>query len=358
LGKEVSFPDISPGLTVTTDEGQIVEGKGVMPEILVTGANGFVGRELSRTLMNRDYVVRAAVRRLAEPVFGRTSGSVGAVAVGDIGPMTDWSLALGGVDTVVHLAARVHVMQEVSSNPLESFRSVNVHGTERLARMAVEHGVRRFVYISSISIHGNSTGDSSYREGDQVQPHSAYAVSKWEGELVLRKIEQESDMEVVIVRPPLVYGPGVGGNFMRLMQWAHRGFPLPLKSIRNKRSFIAVENLADLIECCVSNPNAAGETFVASDGEDLSTPELIDVVARLMGRTSRLIPVPVCVLRAVGKIMGKEAIMDRLCNSLRVNAEKSRYMLNWKPRISLSAGLERTVKWYMEQNANGGERVS
>lgn len=319
--------------------------KGDMTRILVTGANGFVGRELCKTLCRQGYNVRMAVR---------CSQDGHAVAVGNIGPNTDWSMALDGIDIVVHLAARVHVMQEISKNPLESFRTVNVHGTERLAQMAVDRGVKRLVYISSISIHGNSTGDRAYVEGDGAQPHSPYAVSKWEGELVLRKIEKEKGLETVIVRPPLVYGAGVGGNFLRLMQWASRGFPLPLKCIRNKRSFIGIENLANLIECCVSNPNAAGETFVASDGEDLSTPDLIDHVARLMGRSARMISVPVGVVRMLGKLVGKGDVIDRLCNSLQVDSSKAHNALKWKPQVPMYVGLERTVKWYMEQNTTGG----
>jgi nucleoside-diphosphate-sugar epimerase len=333
-----------------------------MKRVLVTGANGFVGRRVCSLLQKKDYVVRGAIRHYdrSGDRFLEKGANLGCdiVPIGDINGETDWSKALLDIDIVVHLAARVHVMQEMSKNPLESFRSVNVNGTERLARMAIENRVKRFVYISSISIHGNSTGIRAYVEEDKAQPHSPYAISKWEGELILRKIEEESDLEVVIIRPPLVYGEGVGGNFLRLMRLAHMGFPLPLKSIKNKRSFIGVENLADLIECCVSNPNAAGETFVASDGEDLSTSDLIDRVAKLMGRSARLIPVPVSVLRALGKMAGKEDVLNRLCNSLQVDAAKARNMLNWKPRIPLNIGLAHTVKWYMEQNDNAGNRIS
>ena len=248
-------------------------------------------------------------------------------------------------------------MQEMSRVPLESFRSVNVHGTERLARMAIEKGVKRLVYISSISIHGNSTVDRAYVEDDEAQPNSPYAVSKWEGELVLRKIERESDLEIVIVRPPLVYGEGVGGNFLRMMQWTNKGLPLPLKSIRNKRSFIGIENLADLIACCVSHPEAAGETFLAADGEDLSTPDLIGRVANLMGRSARLFPMPESVIRALGKMAGKGDITDRLCSSLQVNANKARRLLKWQPQLPLDMGLSRTVRWYMKRNEGGGGHV-
>lgn len=327
-----------------------------MEKILVTGANGFVGGRLCGNLIERGYDVRAAVRLRAnrdQDNFENIPNSE-MVSIGDIGPETDWSEALKNVRVVVHLAARVHVMQEMSKNPLESFRSVNVHGTERLAQMAIENGVRRFVYISSISIHGNSTDERAYVEDDRAHPHSPYAVSKWEGELALRRIVERTALELVVVRPPLVYGAGVGGNFLRLMEWAHRGFPLPLGKIRNRRSFIGVENLADLIVSCVSNSRAAGETFVASDGEDLSTPDLISRIARLMGRPTRLLPVPVGMLRAIGRFAGKDDVLDRLCNSLRVDATKARRLLHWQPRVSLDMGLERTVRWYMEQYQSGG----
>lgn len=329
-----------------------------MTRVLVTGANGFVGRRVCALLWAKGYAVRSAIRRRGVCLDGAMreksplQGDI--IEAGNIDVNTNWSKALNGIDIVVHLAARVHVMQETSKTPLESFRSVNVHGTERLARMAIEKGVKRFVYISSISIHGNSTDNSAYVEGDDALPHSPYAISKWEGELVLRKIEKESDLEVVIIRPPLVYGAGVGGNFLRLMQWAHRGFPLPLKGIRNKRSFIGVENLSDLIECCVSNPNATGETFVVSDGEDLSTSDLVTRVAKLMGRPARMMSVPVGVLRMLGRLAGKEDVIDRLCNSLCVDASKARLMLGWQPRVSFDVGLESTVRWYMSSYKNRG----
>ncbi len=327
-----------------------------MGMIFVTGANGFVGQRVCRSLQAAGCGVRGAVRHISglnEVHAAEALDAKDVVQVGNIDGATDWSLALDGIDTVVHLAARVHVIQEVSKNPLESFRSVNVNGTERLARMAIKNGVKRFVYISSISIHGNSTEERAYVEDDQAHPHSPYAVSKWEGELILKKIAAESRLELVIVRPPLVYGAGVGGNFLRLMQLAHKGLPLPLKSIKNRRSFIGIENLADLIVHCVVNSSAAGETFVASDGEDLSTPDLISRVAKLMGRRARLFPVPVSILRALGRVSGKEDVLDRLCNSLCVDASKARSVLNWKPRIPLDMGLERTVRWYMDRYQGG-----
>lgn len=332
-----------------------------MKHVLVTGANGFVGKRVCSRLRKEGYAVRGAVRHYApccdDDVRWSATLNGEIVSVGDIDENIDWSTALDGIDVVVHLAARVHVMQEISKDPLESFRSVNVHGTERLARMAIEKGVRRFVYISSISVHGNSTVARAYLEEDEAQPSSPYAVSKWEGELALRKIERESNLDVVIVRPPLVYGEGVGGNFLRMMQWVQKGLPLPLKSIRNKRSFIGIENLANLVACCVSHTKAAGETFLAADGEDLSTPDLVDCVAKFMGCSARLFSTPVSVIRAFGRITGKGDITDRLCSSLQVDAGKARSVLKWQPRISLDEGLARTVKWYMEQNENGGNCV-
>jgi len=332
-----------------------------MMKVLITGANGFVGKRVCSRLRKEGCAVRGAVRHY-DPYcednarWGVTlNGDI--VSVGDIDANTDWSRALNGIDVVVHLAARVHVMQEISEDPLESFRSVNVHGTEHLARMAIEKGVKRLVYISSISIHGNSTVDRAYLEEDEAQPNSPYAVSKWEGELLLRKIERESNLEIVIVRPPLVYGEGVGGNFLRMMQWTNKGLPLPLKSIRNKRSFIGIENLADLIACCVSHPEAAGETFLAADGEDLSTPDLIGRVAKLMGRSARLFPLPVDVIRTLGRLAGQRDIVDRLCSSLRVDATKARSVLKWQPQTSFDVGLDRTVRWYMEQQGKGEGRV-
>ena len=322
-----------------------------MKRILVTGANGFVGRKLCKVLQNTNNYVRAAVRHIAETdssdgqIF---SPSMDVVAVGEIGLRTDWSSALAGIDTVVHLAARVHILQEKSQNPIESFRAVNVQGTERLAQMAAECGISRFVYVSSISVHGNSTGEKAYVEEDGANPHGFYAVSKLEGELALRKIAERSGFDLVIVRPPLVYGPGVGGNFLRLMCWADKGWPLPLGSVRNLRSFIGIENLVDLLVSCVEHERAAGQTFLAADGEDLSTPDLIRRVAVLLGRPARLIPFPVAALRLAASAFRSDDVMERLCNSLQVNAEKARMVLGWRPRVSLDEGLKQTTKWYLD----------
>lgn len=321
-----------------------------MRRILVTGANGFVGRKLCNVLRTQGCPVRSAVRKLDEHCDMMASDAQGSdvVAVGDIGARTDWSQALKDVDTVVHLAARVHILQEMSKNPIESFRSVNVAGSERLANISVALGVKRFIYVSSISIHGNSTGERAYVEEDEAQPHSPYAVSKWEAELALRRVAQESRLELVIVRPPLVYGPGVGGNFLRLMRWADKGWPLPLGSVSNLRSFIGIENLVDLLVKCIEHPNAAGETFLVADGDDLSTPDLIRKVAKLLKRPTRIFPFPVSILRATASMMHMEDVLDRLCNCLQVDAGKAHRMLGWKPSVSLSEGFEQTTRWYVD----------
>ena len=237
--------------------------------ILVTGANGFVGTALCRYLVASGVEVRGAVRRLDRP--GVQVNGVEYVQVGEIGPGTDWSAALQGVDVVIHLAARVHVMKEFSRDPLADFRAVNTAGTESLAKLAATKGVRRIVYLSSIKVNG-SVG-AGFTEADAPHPQDAYALSKWEAEQALHRISGETKLEVVVLRPPLVYGPGVGGNFLRLMKLMRRRWLLPLASVHNRRSLIYLGNLVDAIALSVGHPAAAGETFLVSDGEDLSTAE-------------------------------------------------------------------------------------
>lgn len=318
-----------------------------MTRILVTGANGFVGRALCPALREAGYGVSGAIRDDREYGVELVRSDLDAmILVGDIDGATDWSGALAGVDVVVHLAARVHILQEVSRNPLESFRSVNVMGSERLARAAAAAGVKRLVYVSSISIHGNSTEAKPYSESDAAHPHSPYAVSKWEGELALQRVSLETGLELVTVRPPLVYGPGVGGNFLRLMCWAEKGWPLPLASIHNLRSFIGIDNLVDMLVRCVDHPKAANEVFLAADGEDLSTPDLLRRVANLLSRPARLLPFPVNILRASASVVSMDDVVDRLCNSLQVDSGKARRVLGWQPSVSLDEGFARTAEWY------------
>lgn len=296
------------------------------------------------------YYVRAA-HRLEVPIFGE---GVEAVRVGGLSRDTDWREALSDVDSVIHAAARAHVMHDEAEDPLAEYRRVNVEGTINLARQASTAGVRRFVFISSVKVNGEGTAlDRPYTEDDIPAPVDPYGISKHEAEEGLRKVSADTGMEIVIIRPALVYGPGVRGNFLRLLWLADKGWPLPLGSIKNLRSFIGVDNLADLIVRCIEHPRAAGETFLAADGEDVSTPGLIGKISKLTGRSERLIDVPASVLRVLGSISGKRGAVDRLVGSLRVDATKARRMLDWHPPQSLESGLERTVRWYVDSYKRG-----
>ncbi len=313
-----------------------------MTTILVTGANGFVGHALCAELARREYSVRGVVREPSRSVGLRCE----ITKVGDIGPDTDWSRSLIGMDTVVHLAARVHVMQDAAADPLTEFRKVNTYGTERLARMAAAASVKRLIYISSIGVNGKCTKALSFAETSLPNPHDPYSVSKWEAEQTLHKISQETGLEVVIIRPPLVYGPGNPGNFLRLLRLVGRGVPLPLGLVNNQRSLIYVGNLADAIVTCLKHLAAAGQTYLVSDGEDVSTPELIRRIAGALGRPARLLPVPPAVLRFAGHLTGKSAEVERLLDSLVIDSSKIRRELGWKPPFTMEQGLMETAQWF------------
>jgi UDP-glucose 4-epimerase len=300
----------------------------------VTGATGFVGTALLARLTASGYGVVPAVRR--------SSGLPNEVVVGNLAASTDWRPALSGCDAVVHLAARVHVMDESSKNPLALYRETNTDATLSLARQAAAAGVKRFVFISTIKVNGEG-GDAAYREIDAPAPADAYAISKWEAEQGLWRIARETGLEVVILRPPLVYGPGVKANFLRLMQLIHKGWPLPLGAIRNRRSLLYLGNLVDAIRLCVEHPAAAGQTFLLDDGEAVSTPDLIRAVAHAMGRTARLPAVPVSVIEFAGALLGKRAAVARLTGSLWVDSSSIQSQLNWTPPYSMEAGLAATV---------------
>lgn len=310
--------------------------------ILVTGANGFVGRELCRQLGQVGVHARASLRTPADSASG-----VETVVTGDLSAHTDWTHALTGVDAVVHLAARVHVMHEGRHDPLAAFRRVNVDGTRQLAQQAVKAGVQRFVYASSIKVNGESTTGTPFRADDAPQPGDAYAQSKLEAELALQEIARGTGMEIVIVRPPLVYGPGVKGNFLSMMRVLQRGVPLPLASCANRRSFVGLTNLVDLLVQCVLHPAAANETFLAADGEDLSTPELLRRLARALGRKARLLPFPPTMLRVAASIAGRPGFYERLCGSLLVDASKTRELLGWRPPSTVDEELARTAHWFL-----------
>lgn len=302
--------------------------------ILVTGANGFVGRALGDHLAAGGHVV--------VPVVRRPCGLAGEVVVGDMGGETAWGETLQSCGAVVHLAARVHVMHDTATDPLALYRATNTDATLNLARQAVQAGVKRFVFVSSVKVNGEGR-DEPYRETDAPAPEDAYAISKWEAEQGLGRIAQESGLEVVVLRPPLVYGPGVKANFRRLIDMIARGWPLPLGAIRNRRSLLYLGNFVDAIRVCVEHPAAAGQTFLVDDGEPVSTPELVRAVARAMGRPARLLPVPAGVLEFAGALLGKRAAVRRLTGSLWVDSSLIRSRLGWTPPFSMAAGLAATV---------------
>jgi nucleoside-diphosphate-sugar epimerase len=307
---------------------------------LVTGATGFVGQALVRQMVaDGRFAVRAAVRRET----GVLPAGVECVVTGDLSDLNGevtWQAALSGVDAVVHLAARVHVMRESASDPLTEFRRVNVAPSLELARRAAEAGVRRFVYLSSVKVNGES---GTYTESDAPAPEDAYGVSKHEAEVGLRRIADETGLEVVIIRPPLVYGPGVRANFRALMHAVARGIPLPLGAIDNRRSLVASDNLADFILTCVNHSSARNQTFLVSDGEDLSTTNLIRRLAGAMGRPARLLPVPASLLMMAATLAGQRDAAKRLIGSLQVDISRARRLLNWTPPISVDEGLRRAV---------------
>lgn len=310
---------------------------------LITGANGFVGTALCTELARRNIFVRGAIR---QPLRSPQELPCETVSVGGIGPDTDWSKALQGIDVVVHLAARVHVMQENAADPLAAFREVNVAGTERLARAAAHSSVRRLVFVSSIKVNGEQTNGVPFTGMDTPAPQDPYGVSKYEAEQVLHRVAQETGMEVVIVRPPLVYGPGVGGNFLRLLKLVSRGVPLPLASVNNLRSMIYLGNFVDALITCATHQAAAGKTYLVSDGKDLSTSELIRNMARLMDKAGRLISFPTALLQLLGHLTGKSGEVERLIGSLQIDSMPIRQELGWAPLFSMEQGLQETVQWY------------
>jgi nucleoside-diphosphate-sugar epimerase len=309
--------------------------------IFVTGANGFVGTHLCSHLLDAGHAVTAAVRRENTAPPGTLE-----VVIPDFGDETDVSQQLAGHDAVIHLAARVHVMRETAAEPLEEFRRVNAAGTRSLARDAVTAGVPRLVFLSSIKVNGESTTGRPFVADDNPRPEDPYGVSKLEAEVALREIEKERGLEIVIVRTPLVYGPGVGGNYVRMLALAKSGLPLPLASVRNARTMTSIWNLVDLLEKAVSDADAAGALVMAGDTESPSTPDLIRLQATAMGTRARLLPFPVSVMRFGARLLRKEDLVDRLVNSLRVDAGSSTTSWRWQPPMTLVDSLTRTAEWY------------
>jgi UDP-glucose 4-epimerase len=307
-------------------------------KVLVTGATGFVGRALCEHLVQHGFEVRAAVRSASAVLPGCDM-----VVVSEIGADTDWRHALEGVDAVAHLAARVHVMRERSADPLAEFRRVNVQGTVALARAAAAAGVKRLVFLSTVKVHGESS-THPFTEADAAQPQDAYAVSKWEAEQALAELAGPTGLEYVILRPPLVYGPGVKANFRRLMQAVACGLPLPLARARNLRSLIYVGNLVDAMRVCLTHPAAANRRYLLADGEDLSTAQLVRELAAALNVRARVWPVPASWLRVAAALTGRRAAAERLFGALQVDCAALRRDTGWRPTYRLQEGLAQTVR--------------
>ncbi|MBP3060767.1 Nucleoside-diphosphate-sugar epimerase [Ectopseudomonas chengduensis] len=314
--------------------------------ILLTGATGFVGSVLLSELTKLpDFRIVAAVRSAV------SNTSDDAVVVGNIDGTTDYSSALNGVDVVVHSAARAHIMRDEVADPLAEYRKVNVEGTLNLAKQAVAAGVKRFVYISSIKVNGESTTRlPAFIEADAAKPEDPYGVSKCEAEEGLRLLAQETGLEVVIIRPPLVYGPGVKANFLSLVKLSASGLPLPFGSVKNKRSMVYVGNLVSFIIRCIQHPAAANQTFLVSDGEDVSLRNLVTYIRLCLGRSPRLLPVPVGLFKLAGVLTGKRGMVDRLVGDLQVDSSKARSLLGWVPPYTVEQGIAATVADFMSKD--------
>ena len=311
-----------------------------MSNLLITGANGFVGRALiSKLALETNHFVRASVRKK----IIQFPSQIEVLENMDASSNTNWTDALRDIDVVVHLFARVHVMDDKVADPLLEFRNINVNATIALANAAAKQGIKRFVFLSSVKVNGESTFHKPFSESDLPHPQDAYAISKWEAEEALRKISKDTGMEVVIIRSPLVYCPNVKANFLKMMQYIKRGMPLPLGAIQNKRSLIGVDNLVDFIATIISHPNAANQTFLISDDEDISTTDLLRRIGKYIGRPARLIPLHPKILSFLFNILGRQDFGDRLLGSLEVDITKAKKLLAWSPPKTLDEGLRATI---------------
>ncbi|MEQ1742436.1 MAG: SDR family oxidoreductase [Candidatus Nitrotoga sp.] len=309
-------------------------------KFMISGAGGFVGKALCDELLRRGQSVSAAVRS-GNSLIENTEVKI----VGAIDGETNWADALRDVDVVIHLAARVHVMRENATDPLAEFLQVNLYGTSNLARQAASSGVKRFVYVSSIKVNGEQTSATQpFTELDEPSPQDFYSISKWQAEQALWRIAQETGLEMVVVRPPLVYGPGVKGNFAQMLAVIAKRFPLPLASVDNRRSLIYVENLVDALIACATHSAAVGQTCLVSDGEDISTPDLLRQLGDAMGCPAHILPFPPSWLLMLGKLFGKSDQVERLLGSLQVDSGKIRRDLNWVPPYTLQQGLQATAE--------------
>lgn len=316
------------------------------PKVLVTGANGFVGQTVCQYLLEHEIAIRKVIRhRPASPVDEDYQ------VIGDISGHTDWARALGQIDSIIHLAARAHVMNDGVADPLREFRKINVEGTVNLAWQAARANVRRFIFISSIKVNGEKTAGEAFTETDAPVPQDPYGISKYEAEQALHQVARETGLEVVILRPPLIYGPLVKANFYQLMNAIYQGWPLPLGRIQNQRSLLYVRTFADAIKTCLTHPKAGGETFLVSDEESFSTPELITRLGQFLACSPRLLRLPLSWMRIGGKLLRKAAAIDKLTSSLVVDHGKIREQLNWFAPYSMDAGLEKTAEWFLAEKA-------
>lgn len=322
----------------------------VNQRVLITGANGFVGQALCPHLIDAKFTVRKALRRKLNH-----QEQEDCQIVGDIDANTDWAQALDGIDSVVHLAARAHVMNEFVSDPLSEYRKVNVAGTANLAQQAARAKVRRFIFVSSIKVNGEKTEDRRFTESDEAAPQDAYGISKWEAEQSLLQIAKETGLEVVILRPPLIYGPAVKANFYQLINTIYRGLPLPLGKVRNQRSLLYVRTFADAIKACLTHPNASGKTFLVSDEKSLSTPDLITKLAGFLQCSPRLLNVPLAWMKIGGTMLGKAAVIDKLTSSLVIDDSKIRQELNWSSPYTIELGMQKTAEWFLANRLRLGD---
>jgi nucleoside-diphosphate-sugar epimerase len=310
--------------------------------ILITGGNGFIGQELISSIYNREILVCGRVK---PSIVNKQQ-----FCYLDLSKDTLYTDMLHSVHVIIHCAARVHIMDDSSSNPLEGFREVNTYGTLNLAQQAADAGIKRFVFISSIKVNGESSElGFPFKPYDDFIPTDPYGLSKYEAEIGLRKIAEQTGMEVVIIRPPLVYGAGVKANFSSMMKWVNKGIPLPLGGItENKRSLVSVDNLVDLIITCIDHPNAINQTFLVSDDDDVSTSQLLANMACALNVSNRLLPVPSTWFIVAAKLIGKPAISQRLCGSLQVDISKTKELLDWKPPYSSAECMKKTANAFLE----------
>jgi UDP-glucose 4-epimerase len=317
-----------------------------MNKILLTGSTGFIGSELLRQLKLKKYLIHTSKRSTYEEKVNGVKNFI----INQIDKDTNWSEALEGVDCVIHCAGVATETYKSDTSVLSYYRKINVEGTRNLAYQAAAKGVKRFIFISSIKVNGERTeGFLSFKNTDIPKPEGIYAISKWEAEQSLHSIFKQTGLEIVIIRPPVIYGQQVKGNFYRLINFIDRGFPLPFGKVNNLRSYVALDNLVDLIICCINHPRAAAQTFLVADGEDLSTPDLIKKISFTLQKKPFLLNVPISFMKFAGNMIGKSKEINRLLSSLRLDFSYTQKLLGWKPSISIDKALPKTVNWYLKK---------